>query len=96
MGWFSKETYKRKPNGKWKLVKSEVEHAPTDYGRWKQSGVLEKKKSNGERTYVDFAPTKSGVNVKATQIRTYFSDDEKVVRNLITTSDRLPKKWRDK
>lgn len=96
MGWFKKDSYKRDGKGKWKLVKSELESAPTDYGRWSQSCNLEKKSTLGERSYVDTGVTRTGINRKVTQVRTYFSKDEKVVRNLITTSSRLPKRYKQK
>ena len=96
MGWFEKKVYKKQKNGSWKCVKCELEKAPHEVGRWNQSGVLEKKSSAGERTSFFREKTRSGINQKVTKIRTYFGRNERVDRNLITTSNRLPKKWRDK
>ncbi len=96
MGWFEKKVYKKQKNGSWKCVKCELEKAPHEVGRWNQSGVLEKKSSAGERTRFFREKTRSGINQKVTKIRTYFGRNERVDRNLITTSNRLPKKWRDK
>lgn len=94
MGWYEKKVYKKQKNGAWKCVKCELERAPHDVGRWTQSGELEKKSSIGETTYFTRAKTMSGINQKVIQARTYFGADEKVVRNLITTSSRLPKRYK--
>ncbi len=100
MGWFEKKTFVKDGKGKWKLVKSGLEKAPTDVGRWEQSLRLEKNSSLGERTFLNFAETKTGINRKVVQARTYFGRNKKVVRDLITTSNSIPKhyerkKWND-
>lgn len=94
MGWYKKEVFIKDNKGKWRKKKSELESAPTDLGRWQQSCRLEKKSSLGEKTYIDDASTKGGINRKVVQARTYFGKNEKVVRTLITTSSKLPKKYR--
>lgn len=93
MGWYKKEVFKRDNKGKWKKQSSEFEKAPTDIGRWKRSSELEKKSSLKEMTYFSTKPTKTGVNEKVTRVRTYFGKNEKVVRTLITTSNKLPKNF---
>ena len=94
MGWYKKEVFIKDSKGKWRKKKSELESAPTDVGRWKQSCRLEKKSSLGEITYIDKVPTRTGINQKVIRARTYFGENEKVVRTLITTSSKLPKKYR--
>lgn len=94
MGLFEKKVYKKDNKGNWKLVSSKVEKAPHDVGRWEQSRNLEKKSSLGEKSFIDKKPTFGGLSQKVTEIRTYFGNDEKVVRTLITTSNRLPKSYK--
>ncbi len=96
MGWYEKKVYKKKQNGAWTCVKHELEKAPHDVGRWAQSGVLEKKSSLGEMTKITKEKTRSGINQKVTKARTYFGENERVDRNLITTSNRLPKRYKKK
>ncbi len=96
MGWYEKKDYIKTRDGKWKCVKCGIEKAPHEVGRWNQSCALEKKSSLGEKTYVDKVSTKSGINQKVAQTRTYFGDKEKVVRTLITTSNKLPQRYADK
>ncbi len=93
MGFFRKCVYKKDKNNKWFCVNCSIEKAPHDVGRWEQSNRLEKKSKLGERSFYTKEPTKSGVNQKVTQIRTYFGKDEKVVRTLITTSNKLPQRF---
>ena len=42
-----------------------------------------------EKTFFTSQTTKSGLNKKVTTVSTYFGDNEKVVYNLITTSNKL-------
>jgi len=94
MGIYKKETKVLNNNGKWVTVSTKLEKAPHDVGRWKRSCELERRYPNGERSFYDFKPTKSGINSKVTQVRTYFGNNEKVVRTLITTSNKLPKGYK--
>ena len=94
MGWFKKDVYVKTASGRWKLERSSVENAPTDYGRWKRSCELEKNSSLGEKTYFTTDVTRTGINRKVTEVRTYFGKNKKVVRKLITTSSKLPKNIR--
>lgn len=94
MGLFEKNVYKKDRNGNWRLISSKVEKAPHDVGRWEQSKKMEKNSSLGEVSYIDKKPTFGGLSQKVTRIRTYFGKDEKVVRTLITTSNRLPKSYK--
>ena len=96
MGWYEKKVYRKKQNGSWNCVKRELEKAPHDVGRWNQSGVLEKRSSIGEKTQFTKEKTRSGINQKVTKVRTYFGKNERVDRNLITTSSRLPKRYKQK
>ena len=90
MGIYKKEVFKKDKKGAWKKVKSTTENAPHDVGRWKRSLALEKKSSAGEKTFINIAPTRGGLNEKVVSARTYFGN-EKVVRTLLTTSNKLPK-----
>lgn len=90
MGLYQKDVFKKDKNGKWKKVKSTIEKSPHDVGRWSRSNEFEKRSSLGEKTFLNIAPTRGGLNEKVVQARTYFGD-EKVVRTLITTSNKLPK-----
>ena len=94
MGLFKKEVFKKDKKGNWKKVKSTIENAPHDYGRWAKSNELEKNSGLKERTYIKFSSTRTGMNYKVTKASTYFGEDEKVVRTLITTSNKLPKNYR--
>lgn len=94
MGWYIKEVFKKDNTGKWRKQSSELEKAPTDIGRWQRSCELEKKSSLKERTYLSTMPTKTGINEKVTRARTYFGKNEKVIRTLITTSNKLPDRYR--
>lgn len=93
MGWFEKKEYVKTSNGKWLCVKCGLEKAPHEVGRWEQSNKLERNSSLGERTYIDSASTKSGINQKVVKASTYFPDNTKTVRTLITTSNKLPQKY---
>lgn len=92
MGLYQKDIYKKNSKGDWKKVKSTIEKAPHDYGRWVQSGELERRSGTYDRTYVKSSPTRTGMNLKVDKATTYFGPNEKVVRTLITTSNKLPKK----
>ena len=94
MGLFEKNTYKKDKYGRWKLVDSKVEKAPHDMGRWKRSLQMEENSSLGEKTYITPEITKGGLNIKVKQARTYFGPNDKVVRTLITTSNKLPKSYK--
>ena len=94
MGIYKKETKVLNNNGKWVTVSTKLEKAPHDVGRWKRSCQLEKYNNGGEITYLTTVNTKSGLNQKVTQARTYFGKNERVVRDLITTSNKLPKGYK--
>ncbi len=96
MGLYEKNTYLKDKNGRWHLVGKKIEQAPHDYGRWAQSCALEKRSGLGEKTYINHVPTRTGINRKVTEARTYFGKNEKVVRKLITTSSKLPQGYRRK
>lgn len=91
MGLYQKDVFKRDKTGQWNLISSSIEKAPHDVGRWEQSHKLEKVSAMGERTYLDKSPTRTGLNQKVVRARTYFGTNEKVVRTLITTANKLPK-----
>lgn len=94
MGLFKKEVFIKDKNGNWNKVKSQIEKAPHEVGRWNRSRELEKNSDLKERTYLKIIPTRTGINSKVTKATTYFGDNEKVVRSLITTSNRLPENYR--
>lgn len=91
MSLYNKCVYKKDKKGKWVCVKSEIEKCSSDVGCWERSNELESKLKLGERTFYTKQPTRSCVNHKVVQVRSYFGKDEKVIRNLITTSNKLPK-----
>ena len=92
MGIFRKQVYKKDSKGKWQVVKDTIVECPHDVGRWGRTIDLEKKNSNEGRTWLVVAPTKSGMNKKVTKAVSYFGSDEKYVRSLITTSNKLSKR----
>lgn len=94
MGLFRKQNFVRNKSGNLVLVKDEIENAPHDIGRWMQSKELEKKSDLHERVYMNFQSTKGGLNKKVTKVSSYFGKNEKTVRTLITTSNKLPKKYK--
>ena len=91
MGLYQKDVYKKNSKGNWVKTKTTIEKAPHDVGRWEQTQRLEKHSNLGEKTFFDSVSTKTGINQKVTQARTYFGNNEKVVRTLITTSNKLPR-----
>lgn len=91
MGLYQKDVFKKDNRGNWRKTKSTIEKAPHDFGRWLRSGELEKKSGSNEQTYLKSSPTRTGMNYKVDKATTYFGKDEKVVRTLITTSNKLPK-----
>lgn len=91
MGLYKKEVFKKDNKGNWKKISSSVEKAPHDVGRWNRSVELEKRSNEGEKTYFNVGSTRGELNEKVVSARTYFGNNEKVVRTLITTSNKLPK-----
>lgn len=95
MGLYKTKYYEKDRKGKWILTKEKIEKAPHDIGRWKQNNVIEKKSSFEDETYLIIKPTKGGLNQKVVRITTYLDNKEsKVVRDLITTSNKIPKSKR--
>lgn len=90
MGLYKKEVFKKDNNGNWQKQSSTIEKAPHDIGRWQRSCELEKKSDLRERSYITHGTTRTGINKKVQQVRSYFGN-EKVVRTLITTANKLPK-----
>lgn len=93
MGLFRKQNYIKDKKGKWILVKDEIENAPHDIGRWLQSKELERKSDLHERVFLNYQSTKGGLNKKVSKVSSYFGKNEKTVRTLITTSNKLPRKY---
>lgn len=91
MGLYRREVYKKNRKGDWVLKSSKIENAPHEYGRWKRSNELEKRAGGNDKTYLKTSLTRTGLNYKVDKATTYFGENEKVVRSLITTSNRLPK-----
>nr|DAH47051.1 MAG TPA: hypothetical protein [Inoviridae sp.] len=96
MGLYEKRHYIKTRDGKWKCTECSIEKAPHDVGRWNQSCKLEEKSLLGEKTYLKKQKTKSGISQKIAKASTYFPDNTKVVRTLITTSNKLPQRYADK
>lgn len=95
MGLYDTKYYKKTRSGKWKLTKQKIEKAPHELGRWKQNEAIERKSQAHDKTYFVTAPTKSGLNQKVVKTTTYFEEgDAKVIRELITTSNKLPNRYR--
>lgn len=96
MGLFNTKYYRKNNEGKWVLVKSKIEKAPHDIGRWNQNNHIERNSKYKDKTYFTTKPTKSGLNQKVVKATTYFAEgDVKVVRDLITTSNKLPRNYYD-
>ena len=95
MGIYREESFKRNSKGNWVKTNSKIKYnVPHDYGRWVRSCEIEKKSSAKEKTFLSYENTRGGLNKKVTEARTYFGPNEKVVRTLITTSNKLPKNFK--
>lgn len=95
MGIFKEDTYIKQKNGVLKLVDSEIVKAPHDVGRWEKSAELDLK-NKGDYTSFQTETTKSGVNKKVTKVFSRIENDTFVCRELITTSNKLSQKDREK
>lgn len=89
MAIYSKKYYRKTKNGSWKLISESNERCFSELGRWKRSCEMEQ--GTGDRSFLDVENTRGGLNKKVVRVRTYFSDGTKCVRELITTSNKLPR-----
>lgn len=89
MAFYEKQIYRKAKDGSWKCVKCDVEKLPCSEKFWRKSNSFEINSRVGEHTYLTFA----GVNKNVSKAVTYFGNKEKVVRELITTSNVLPKSY---
>lgn len=94
MAFYRETKYQKDNSGKYQQKETRVSKAPADVGRWGQSGKMERQGTYGERTRFVTEPTRGGLNQKVVRATTYFPDGEKIDRTLITTANRLPKKYR--
>lgn len=94
MGIYENKVYIRDKKGAWKLQSRKVEKVPHSVKFWQKSNKLERKKYTGEYTYLDFGTTRTGLNRVVKKARTYVGPDRKEERTLITTSNKLPKKYK--
>lgn len=96
MGLYKKVVSRKDKNGKWECISCEIEKAPHDLGTWERNRELEKKSDIGEYSYYTIGTTRTGLNKKVDRISSYFNNgNEKVVRQLITTSNKLSQKDRE-
>lgn len=92
---YEKTNYIKNNRGKWVKVQSEIIKNSMDYGRWLRAKEYDKQDNCS--TYLVTVPTNSGMNRKVTRATSYFDNhNEKIVFDLITTSNRLPKKFKNK
>lgn len=90
--YYQQTYYKKNKNGNWVVKSSKPYYCNMSYGKWVQSANIDK--DNGDKTYLISTPTKSGLNMKVVKATTYFAGGkEKVKYDLITTSNKLPKKY---
>lgn len=90
--YYQQTYYKKNKKNKWEVKSSKPFYCNMPYGKWVQSANLDE--MNGDKTYLTTKPTKSGLNMKVTSATTYFAGGkEKVKYDLITTSNKLPKRY---
>lgn len=95
MGIYKEEYFFKNQKGEWVKSKNQIVRAPHDVGRWQRSVELEKK-NGGYYSLVQAEVTKSGFNKKVSFVSTMIGKDERVDRTLITTSNKLSKRDREK
>lgn len=96
MGIYEEKTFIKDKKGNLKLIDRRIVIAPHDVGRWQTSAEIEAKSGLKDSTTLQVDMTKSGVNKKVTSIVSKLEGGEIVVRNLITTSNKMPIKAKEK
>ena len=96
MGLYDTKVYRKDSKGKWRLHERKIDRAPHEVGRWQQNARLERESKTGDYTFYQSAPTRGGLNQKVVRSVGYVGDREKIERNLITTSNKLPKSYKSK
>ena len=94
MGIYENKVYVRNNKGAWKLQSRKVENVPHSVSFWGRSNMLERKRNTGEKTYIDIGTTRTGFTRVVKRARTYVGKNRKEERTLITTSNKLPKKYK--
>ena len=92
MGIYQKKVFKKNKKGEWECKSCKTETVSHDFNFWKKSANAEKKSDISEHTYLTLRDSKTNDKKFVTSATTYFGNDEKVVRTLVTTSNRLPKR----
>lgn len=92
MGIYEEKTFVKDKKGNLKLIDRKIVKAPHEVGRWERSAELEAKSGLSDATTLQVDVTKSGLNKKVTSIMSKLEGGEIIVRNLITTSNKLSNK----
>ena len=91
MGIYDEKLYVKNKKGKFELVERKIVRAPHDIGRWKRNTEIEAR--NGlDHTVLQVENARGGLNKKVVKMSTSLGKNEKVVRSLITTSNKLSKR----
>lgn len=96
MGIYDEKIFKKDNKGNLKLIDRKIVKVPHDVGRWQRSAEIEAKSECRDFTTLQIDVTKSGLNKKVSSITTKLQGGELVVRDLITTSNKLSKKDKEK
>ena len=94
MALYKKQLFVKTRKGIWKCKECKIEKIPCSETFWKKSNLIEKKSQIGEHTYLTFVYSKNGCDKIVSKAITYFGKNEKVIRELITTSNVLPKSYK--
>ncbi len=94
MGIYQKKVFKKNKKGEWECKSCKTETVSHDFNFWKKSFKTEQKSDFGEHTFLSLRNSKTSDKKFVSSATTYFGNDEKVVRTLLTTSNKLPKKKR--
>lgn len=92
MAIYKKQIFLKTKKGIWKCQKCEIENISCSESFWRKNKLAEEKSQIGEHTYLTFGYSKNGNKIVSKAV-TYFGKNEKVVRELITTSNVLPKSY---
>ncbi len=92
MGIYLKKVLVKDKKGNWNCQSCKTEKVSHSPKFWNGSKKAEVKSSPNERTYLNFRRSKSG-NLQVSKATTYIGKNKKEVRELITSSNKLPKKY---
>lgn len=96
MGIFLQSIYDRDRNGRFYLKEKKIVEAPHDTGRWDRSIELDKQHKGKFSTSYQASLTKSNLNKKVTHVVSDLDNGERVVYDLISTSNKLSKANKEK